>query len=170
MMKAKAKPQRQRFPHLCENGASCPFLACGTCWFSHDADAKCTKDISTNDTENEKLQHQVDKKIAATQSTMDKKMTGFSKYVEKRLSEVDAKLEALAEAFIKDEADSPTLLENDLRPNSDVELLDVSQVQAIKFDVIKGLSATFQDGVRRSLKHLHKSSKPVWRRSNPRLD
>jgi hypothetical protein len=150
LMKAKVRPQRQRFPFFCRNGASCPFLACGTCWFSHDAEAKSTKTSSTNDAENEKLQCQLDKKVAAMQATIDKKMTDLAKYVDKRLSDVDAKLEAMAEAFIKVEADSPTLHEKNLSSNGDVAELSLSQVQAFKLDIVKDLSDTFQDGVRLS--------------------
>jgi hypothetical protein len=150
LMKAKVRPLRPRFPYLCKNGACCPFLACGTCWFSHDADAKSPKTINTNDAENEKLQHQLDKKLAAMQSTIDRKMTDFAKYVDTRFSEVDAKLEAMAEAFIKDEADVPSLHEKSLSPNGDAAELSGAQVQAVKFDIMKDLSETFQNGVRLS--------------------
>mmetsp|Transcript_37584 Transcript_37584/g.59447 ORF Transcript_37584/g.59447 Transcript_37584/m.59447 type:complete len:207 (-) Transcript_37584:74-694(-) len=96
----KARQSKQRFPYACKNGPTCKFLACGSCWFQHE-EAIAHGKVETR----EPIRDAIEKKIMAVQSVVEKKINDLSKYVDNRLGLLEAKLESVLEATLKNESD-----------------------------------------------------------------
>ena len=102
LMKTRQSKHKQRFPFACKNGLSCPYHACGCCWFKHgNGDNKSSDIIEHVPSPNAALE----KKVALIQSVVEKQFGEFSKHVENRIGFFESKLEALDEATCKVEED-----------------------------------------------------------------
>ena len=116
-MSGKDITRRPRFPFPCKNGRLCPYHACTSCWFIHDDDASpkvgrstksCDLDSGkrpqgSNTDRSSQLEAKFGKTISEVQATMEKKFTDFSSYVDRHIAGIESKLEALAEAVVKNE-------------------------------------------------------------------
>ena len=97
----QSKGNQRRFPFLCRNGASCPWKACGACWFKHQ-----DEDQQQPPQQNEIATFNVismESKVADITKNIDKKLSELSKYVDRCLGEMESKLQTLAETFFKHE-------------------------------------------------------------------
>jgi hypothetical protein len=113
-MKTRQPRHKQRFPFACKNGLSCPYLACGCCWFKHDNDNSNSSDVIQQVPSPYAV---LEKRVAHIQSAVENKFGEFSQHVEKRLGFFESKLEALAEATCKIE-DDILQLEEQARPEA----------------------------------------------------
>jgi hypothetical protein len=110
MMKTRVCKQRPRFPFACKNGPSCPFLACGSCWFRHEGDdvdlqSTANKPTTVSNNKDEKQLKALDMKITDFQNHVDSKLASLSSYIDQQLANVFGKLDALAEATFQNETD-----------------------------------------------------------------
>ena len=108
----KKKSSCRRFPYLCRNGIKCQWLACGSCWFQHEAPKKQGKNIQLpeeSDYKNTNTVQAFETQMAKVQATVEKKMEELSNYVDRRLACLEARvgdiLEEASELSIKPESD-----------------------------------------------------------------
>ena len=97
------KGRRRRFPYLCRNGPSCPWKACGACWFKHEAEERELPQQVSEMTATPAAS--LETKLAEVKANMEKKVGELSKYVDRCFDNMESKLEALAEAVFKQESD-----------------------------------------------------------------
>jgi len=93
---ARNKKASQRFPHVCRNGASCKFLACGSCWFQHDElhrdSNAANKPENNSETDYQKHFQALEAQIANVKATIDKRLDDLSDYVDRCLACFEEKL------------------------------------------------------------------------------
>ena len=106
--------RRPRFPHLCRNGASCQWLACGACWFKHAEVDAVKQDDGKQGTDNRsKIGVPSELKAKETQiANLEAKFKDLSNYMDRRLHDLEGKLEALAEGIFNNESQIGELAAN----------------------------------------------------------
>ena len=109
MMRGRTKEKKPKFPYKCKNGSSCPFLACGSCWFVHDDDAlpivsQHNVKVSNMPMKFTQPQESLQDKLRVIDD-FEKKFVDLSKSIDHRLAAFELKLDAMADEIFKNEAD-----------------------------------------------------------------
>ena len=148
MMRGKAMEKRPKFPYKCKNGSSCPFSACGSCWFVHDDDALpivSPRNVKASNTpvKPTRSQEPLQNKLTII-ADFEKKLVDLSKSIDHRLAAFESKLDAMADAIFKNETDLQEMQEEkavsskpeELRQNMDDridEKLEIFMKESVKF-------------------------------------
>jgi len=152
----KAKSERKpRFPYLCKNGASCPFLACRSCWFVHDGDGVEVKHndanrvgIATNNQKQVSQTQDINMRLTNMRQVLENKLVDLSKSLDHRFAELESRLDALADSVLSNESDMQDILcKRDAVAPSVTPTLSM---EVIKLEVAKDVSTMFQDGLGKS--------------------
>ena len=159
IMGGKAMDRRPKFPYKCKNGASCPFQVCGNCWFVHDGDAISTVNqqavkASSMPKETQHSSELLLNKLTGITTEFEKKLVNLSQSIDLRLAAFESKLEAMADAILKNEVDVQELQEEQVVIRKPEEISQNSS--QLKVEIAKELGETFQLGIAKSFEEFGK--------------